>query len=511
MRIIKFVFLLFVLSFYLHPWIPTAMEGTSVPPFEMPDVKAPTFPDRTISISDHGAVGDGDTLNTQAFAKAIAACAEAGGGTVLVPPGIWLSGAIHLRSNVNLHVQKGAVIRFSTNPEDYLPAVFVRWAGFECYNYSPLIYARDCTNIAITGEGKLDGQGEYWWHWEEQQDRVAHKLYDMVLAGVPVEDRVFGNPEDPLRPQFFQPINCKHVYLEDVAFLPGPFWTIQAVYCEHFLARGVSVINDGPNNDGMNMDSSRNVLIEDCFFWTGDDCIALKSGLNEDGWRVGRPTENIEIRNCRMDRGHGGVVIGSEMSGNVRKVYVHDCVFPGAYRGIRLKSTRGRGGVVEDIWIQDIEMSHIKLEAVRINTSYRPWFGSDTGAAPLFRNIHFKNITCDEAKDSVMIVGLPEMYIEGVTFENVSIKAKEGVICKYAEGIDLKNVTIVPEEGPVYQFENVTDSMIRDSQCPEGIETYLEVKGEKSGGIRVQGCDLSQAKEAISLKEGASKESIAIE
>jgi DNA sulfur modification protein DndE len=176
-----------------------------------------------------------------------------------------------------------------------------------------------------------------------------------------------------------------------------------------------------------------------------------------------------------------------------------------------LKSTRGRGGVVEDIWVQDIKMSHIDQEAVQIDTGYRAWFGSDAGAPPLFRNIHFKNITCDGAKFAAVIVGLPEKHIEGVTFENVSIKAKEGMICNYANGIDLKNVTIVPEEGAVLQFENVTDSVIRDSRSPEGVGTYLEVKGEKSKGIRLEGCELSRAKEAVSLNEGASKESIVIE
>jgi polygalacturonase len=209
-----------------------------------------------------------------------------------------------------------------------------------------------------------------------------------------------------------------------------------------------------------------------------------------------------------MERGHGGVVIGSDMSGDVRNVFVHDCDFSGPDRGIRLKSTRGRGGVVEDIWVQDIKMSHIDQEAVRIHTGYRAWFGSDTGAAPLFRNIHFKNITCDGAKYATMIVGLPEKHIEGVTFENVSIKAKEGMICNYANGIDLKNVTIVPEVGPVLQFENVSDSTIRDCRSPEGIETYLEVKGEKSEGIRLESCDLSQARKAVSLQEGASQESV---
>lgn len=500
-----------LLTVCLFPGDGTWSEERVTAPFRMPQLGIPYFPDRTVDIRDHGAVGDGITLNTEAFAKAIAACADAGGGTVLVPPGVWLTGAIHLRSNINLHIEGGAEVRFSTNPEDYLPAVFVRWAGFECYNYSPLIYARDCTNIAITGKGQLDGQGEFWWHWVEEQDRAAHKLYDMVLAEEPVEERMFGNLEDPMRPQFFQPINCTNVLLEGVTFLPGPFWTVQFVYCENVVARGVTIINDGPNNDGINLDSSRNVLVEDCFFWTGDDCIALKSGLNEDGWRVGRPTENIEVRNCRMERGHGGVVIGSDMSGGVRNVYVHDCEFSGPDRGIRLKSTRGRGGVVENIWFQNIKMGLIDQEAVRIHTGYRAWFGSDTGVAPLFRDIHIKNITCDGAKYAAQIIGLPEKYIENVTFENVSIHANQGIICSNANGLDLKNVTVVSEEGPVLQFENVTNSIIQESRCVEGTGTYLQVKGENSRGIQLEGCDLSQAGEAVSLEDGAPEESVIIE
>ncbi|MCB9770077.1 MAG: glycoside hydrolase family 28 protein [Candidatus Omnitrophica bacterium] len=472
------------------------------PPFPMTIPGDPVFPDRTVDIRDCGAVGDGLTLNTQAFARAINGCAEAGGGKVLVPPGIWLTGAIHLRSHVNLHIQEGAEIRFSTDPDDYLPPVFVRWAGFECYNYSPLIYARDCQNIAITGDGCLNGQGPYWWDWAELQDRVAGELYALVLKETPVENRVFGNPEEPLRPQFIQPIDCDNVLIEGISILAGPFWTVHAVYCEDFIARGVKVITDGPNNDGINLDSCKNALVEDCFLWTGDDCVAIKSGLNEDGWRVGRPCENVIVRHCRMERGHGGVVIGSEMSGGVRNIYVHDCEFSGTEIGIRLKSTRGRGGVVENVWCRNLRMGHIEQDAIRIRTDYKAWFGSETGAPPFFRNINMERISCDRAKSAVRILGLPERFIEGVTLKNLSIRSEEGVSVRNAEGIRLEDSSIRPQSGPVVQLESVTDAEIRRFIPSGAEETLLEVLGDKCGGIQIEECDLSTFARPIVGGEG---------
>ena len=237
----------------------------------------------------------------------------ASGGTVIVPRGEWKSGAIHLKSNVKLYLEEGCVIHFSSCMEDYLPPVFTRWEGVECYNYSSLIYAADCENVTICGTGVLDGAGSAWWHWKKLQQNAADRLIRAESQGIVVEERVFATREDALRPSFIQFINCKHVTLEDFTIEDGPQWTIHPVYCEDVVVRGVTVNTKGPNTDGCNPDSCRKVLIEDCTFETGDDCIAINSGMNEDGWRVGRPCEQIEVKNCRFIGGHAAVAIGSGM------------------------------------------------------------------------------------------------------------------------------------------------------------------------------------------------------
>lgn len=480
-------------------------------PFDMPEVKPPAFPDRQVSIEQFGAVADGKTLNTSAIARAIADCAEKGGGRVLVPAGVWLTGAIHLKSNVELHLADGAELRFSTNPADYLPAVFVRWAGFECWNYSPLIYARDCVNIAVTGRGKLEGQGKPWWGWVKEQDRVSRELYEMVVAGIDVRERLFASEKEPLRPQFIQPINCRNVLIEGVTITSGPFWTIQAVYCENVLVRKVTVTNDGPNNDGFNADSCRNVVVEHCTFATGDDSVAIKSGLNEDGWRVGRTSENIVVRHCRMMRGHGGVVIGSDMSGGVRNVFVHDCDFSGSQFGIRLKSSRGRGGIVENVWYRDIDLGDISGQAITIHTDYEAYFGSDQGKAPTFRKIYISDVISRKAAQAVRLSGLPEQLIEDVVFERLILGAKEGMTCSHVKGLRLADVAVTPAAGPVMQVKDSRQVTLQRAVCPRDADPFLRVEGAGSGEIRVMDSDLSLAKKSVELAEGAPADAVAIE
>ena len=414
-------------------------------PFEMPQLTRPAFPSAVYSITEYGAEPGGDTKSTEAINAAITACAEAGGGTVAIPPGTWLTGAIHLKSNVNLHLSQGAVLRFSDDPGDYLPVVFTRWAGFECYNYSPLIYARDCRNIAVTGPGSLDGNGRAWWPWAERQADTAKRMYEgQILKGVPPEERIHGTPEDGLRPQLISPINCSNVLLEGFTITaPGPFWTIDLVYCDRVIVRGVRILTEGgPNTDGLNVDSSTNVLIEHCFFSTGDDCICMKSGMNEDGWRVGKSTENVVVRYNRTARGHGGTVFGSDTSGDIRNVYVHSCVYDGTDVGIRLKSTRGRGGVVEKLWFENIDMKDIRREAIQMTTAYRAWMGTTEGKAPTFRDLTFRHLNVVNAGQAVNIEGLPEALIQGLKFEDISIEAREGFRAEYIERLELENVFV---------------------------------------------------------------------
>ncbi len=434
--------------------------------FEMPALEEPSFPQRVFDIRSYGAERDEETIetcsagtcsaNTQAFARAIQACHEQGGGTVLIPQGTWLSGPIHLRSNVRLHLEKDALVQFSTRFADYLPVVFTRWEGIECYNYSPLIYARDCENIAVTGEGAFDGQGQAWWHWKQLQSEAAKSLYDAQFKDIPVEERVYGTERAALRPQFLQTIHCRKVLVEGVAFHNGPMWTIHPVYCENVLVRNVTVQSTGPNTDGLNPDSCRNVLIEGCTFATGDDCIAINAGMNEDGWRVAKPCENIVIRNCNMREGHGAITIGSGMSGGVRNVYAHDCRVTGGDQGIRLKSMRGRGGIVENVHYENIHMAGLRQEAIVMDMFYASSTAeSMSGAAPIFRHINVKNVTCNNARVAVSLRGLPEQPLEHVVLENLHLTAEHGILCQDVENLTLNNVFARAQQEPLFGCSNV--------------------------------------------------------
>jgi len=432
-------------------------------PFPMPQLARPVFPDRVVSVVEHGAVDEKAVAdvtaavakNTAAFEEAIRACAEAGGGHVLVPAGRWHVGPVHLRSNIDLHLAGGAELVFSNRFADYLPVVLVRVGGIDMWNYSPLVYARDCENIAITGPGKLNGNAKAWWPWKSRETRAG---FEMGAKGVPVEKRVFGTEEAAIRPSFVSFVNCKNVLLEGFTIGSGPNWTIHPVYCENIILRRVHVDTDGPNNDGVDPDSCRNLLIEHCDFETGDDCVVLKSGYNEDGWRVARPTENVVMRDCRSKRGHGGLVVGSEMSGGVRNVYMRDCEFDGTDRAVRIKSRIDRGGVVENVWAENVRARNLKYEVVILNMDY----GSDRNAPPkanppLFRNFHFKNFTADGAPAAVRITGLESKpdAIQAISFENMAIKADTGVSVRYAKDVSFANVRLTIAKGEKF---NVRDS-----------------------------------------------------
>ncbi|MFZ5896554.1 MAG: glycoside hydrolase family 28 protein [Myxococcota bacterium] len=423
-------------------------------PFAMPNLERPRFPPRSVDLRAFGAVADGVTPNTEAFRLAIAELARDGGGSLEVPAGVWLSGPIHLVSNIRLHLQRDARIRFSQNFADYLPPVLTRWEGIEVYNFSPLIYARDAENVAITGEGTLDGQGSAWWPWKQTQKAVAERLYQLAADDVPVEKRVLAQ-EGGLRPSFIQTFGCKNVLVEGVTIQNGPMWTIHPVYSENVIVRRVRVETEGPNNDGCNPDSSRNVLIEDSHFSTGDDCIVIKSGLNEDGWRVGKPSENVVVRRVHGERGHGGVVIGSEMSGGVRNVYAHDCEFVGTDRGLRIKSMRGRGGWVESIYYEGVRHRDIRLQVVEVTSAY----GSSTlvprsQTPPLIRDVSVRNISANAAGRALEIIGLPELPVADVSFEGVSITAREGARCQHCRNVRFHETHIDALVPPRFAIEN---------------------------------------------------------
>ena len=452
----------------------------------MPQLARPAFPDRMVSVIEHGAVdekaagiaagaGDSSSIkavatavakNTAAFEEAIRACAEAGGGHVLVPAGRWHVGPVHLRSNIDLRLAEGAELVFSDRFADYLPVALVRVGGIDMWNYSPLVYARDCENIAITGPGKLNGNAHAWWPWKSRETRAG---FEMGAKGVPVDKRVFGTPEAAIRPSFVSFVNCKNVLLEGFTIGSGPNWTIHPVYCENIILRRVHVSTDGPNNDGVDPDSCRNLLIEHCDFETGDDCVVLKSGYNEDGWRVARPTENVVMRDCRSKRGHGGLVVGSEMSGGVRNVYMRDCEFDGTDRAVRIKSRIDRGGVVENVWAENVRARNLKYEAVILNMDY----GSDRNAPPkanppLFRNFHFKNFTVDGAPAAARIAGLEAKpdAIQNVSFENMTIASTTGVSVRYAKDVSFANVKLTVAKGATYDVRDSSGVTVDGKATP---------------------------------------------
>ena len=417
-------------------------------------IKAPVFPDRDFIITKYGAKPDGVTDATEAIRKAIAECVRAGGGRVVVPEGTFLTGAIHLKSGVNLHVQKGATLKFSTDPAKYLPVVKTRFEGMELMNYSPLVYAYQQENIALTGEGTLDGQAsdENWWFWKgratavpgtQREDREA--LFKQAEDGVPVEQRIYGAGHF-LRPTFVEPYESKNILIEGVTIKNAPFWLIHPTLSSNVTIRGVSVISHGPNNDGVDPESSTDVLIENSTFDNGDDCIAIKSGRNADGRRVNKAAERIVIRNSTMRAGHGGVTIGSEVSGSVRDVFAEKLTMssPELERGLRLKTNATRGGTIENIFARDITIGEVG-SAIDIDMLYEE--GARGGFMPTVRNVRVERMTAKKANYAFFIRGLPNALVRGVsvsdsTFEGVS----KGSLTQSLEDLVLRNVTILPAD-----------------------------------------------------------------
>ncbi|QXD14457.1 glycoside hydrolase family 28 protein [Rhodocaloribacter litoris] len=418
-------------------------------------IRPPRFPDRDVLVTDFGAVPGGTEPATDAFRRAVAACHDAGGGRVVVPPGDFLTGPIHLRSNVNLHLAEGATLRFSTNPEDYLPPVYTRWEGVELMNYSPLIYARGQENVAVTGAGTLDGQADeqHWWPWKGQarygwtegspeQGPARDRLFRMAEDGVPVAERVFGTG-DYLRPSFIEFYDCRNVLIEGVTIVRSPMWLVHPTLCTNVTVRGVTARSHGPNNDGCNPESCTDVLIEDCFFDTGDDCIALKSGRNADGRRVGRPIENVVIRRCTMRDGHGGIVIGSEMSGGARRIFAEACHLdsPNLDRVLRIKTNSVRGGFVEDVYLRDITAGQVADAVIRINFLYEE---GDAGPHdPVVRNIDVRRLTSGQSTYALYLIGYPDapirdVYLADCRFDGV---ARDSVV-EHVEGLVLDEVFI---------------------------------------------------------------------
>lgn len=415
----------------------------------------PTFDNREVKVTAFINQDNNVDFN-QALHRAMAHLAELGGGKVVVPQGKWLSqGPIHLRSNINLHLERGAVITFSTDPEHYKPYVFTRWEGMELMGFSPLIYAFEQKNIAVTGEGTLDGAAaaDNWWPWKgkwktadwgdhatQNQKYTRNALMQMVEKETPVRERVFE--QNYLRPPFIQPYRCDNVLIEGITILRSPFWLINPVLCQNVTVSQVHCESFGPNSDGCDPESCTNVLIERCTFDTGDDCIAIKSGRNADGRRVNVPCSNIVIEHCEMKAGHGGVVIGSEISGGVSNLYAHHCKMssPDLDRGIRIKTNSIRGGHLKNLNYRHITIGTVK-DAVVVNFFYEE---GDAGRfPPKLEDITIEHMQVDAAERAFVLRGYDHTPISDLTLNNITISnASEKSVVENVSSLSLNNVMI---------------------------------------------------------------------
>jgi len=409
---------------------------------------APKFPRREFLITNYGAAGNGVADCTKAFQEAIDECNRAGGAKVVVPAGTFLTGAIHLKSNVNLCVEKNALIRFSINPKHYLPDVFSRYEGTEVMNYSPFIYAFDQTNIALTGEGTLDGQGSraIWYHWKSSDD--PRKLVEMAARGIPLAQRVFGDGRH-LRPNFIEPFRCRNVLIEGVHIVDSPMWVMNPVYCTNVIVQNVTVDTRGPNTDGCDPDSCANVLVKNCNFSDGDDCIAIKSGRDHDGQKVNIPCQNIVIQNCHFKAGHGGIAIGSETSGGVQNVFAEGCHFdsPDLEMALRFKSNPARGGYIQNVYVRDcaVKLAQIGIE---ITAKYASSGAMEGTSIPVIRNIDIRHCAFAElTKRPIFIEGWsPSNQITDITIAH----------CRFLHAAEESFVTnalrvLLPDDGGLEQ------------------------------------------------------------
>lgn len=487
-------------------------------PFEMNVIKPATFPNRNVSIIDYGAVGDGMTDNSKAINQAIKDVSAQGGGTVTIPAGIWKSGPIQLLDNINLHAESNALVIFDPNPKLY-PIIETSFEGLNTRRATSPIHARNANNIAITGKGVFDGSGDAW-RFVKKGKMTESQWSALVASGgilndkgdtwYPSEESMKGhNVSDAfnvppnlttdaeweaihhwLRPVMVSFIKCKDIRLDGVTFRNSPAWCIHPLSCENIVVENIKVFNPwySQNGDGLDIESCKNALIINNLFDVGDDAICIKSGKDKDGRERNEPCENLIIRNNTVLHGHGGFVVGSEMSGGVKNIYVADCLFLGTDVGLRFKSTRGRGGVVENIWIENINMVNIPTEPLLFDLFYsgksavedleegraidneHPPVSEET---PSFRQIHIKNVTCDGARRAMFFNGLPEMKIKDIYVENVIISSKFGAELIQTDGVSLKNVKVFPEKGPKISIKYSNNIAIDGKSYPDSDKDAL--------------------------------------
>jgi polygalacturonase len=524
----------------------------------MPVVQKPVFKKDTINIATRGALPDGYTLNTSVINKAIQDLSKRGGGVVLVPSGLWLTGPVVLQSNINLHLAVGATLLFTADKSQY-PLVEANWEGLpQMRNQSP-ISATNATNIAITGKGIIDGNGDGW--RQVKKDKLTESQWKKLVAsgGVLSDDKkswfpseqfkkanalpanpgalapgrdmaYFESIKDFLRPNLVLLTNCKKVLLEGVIFQNSPAWCLHPLMSEHITVRNVFVKNPwyAQNGDGIDLESCKNVLIENSVFDVGDDALCMKSGRDAEGRKRAMPTENVIIRGCTVYASHGGFVIGSEMSGGARNIWVSNCSFIGSDIGLRFKTTRGRGGVVENIFIKDIYMKDIPGEAILFDMYYAakdpiPLAGEERAlpkvefkpvdeTTPVFKNFHISNVYCSGAEKGIFVRGLPEMPVQNIVLENMVIQAKKGMDIQEANGITFRNIHIESKDtDPVVDIIQSRNLVFEKIKYTTGAALLFRVSGERCENISIKGTDSAGCKEQIKYELGATNKAIAVQ
>ncbi|HWK03141.1 MAG TPA: glycoside hydrolase family 28 protein [Puia sp.] len=523
----------------------------------LPVIESPVFKKDTFTIAAYGAIPDGITLNTIAINKAIDDCSRRGGGVVLVPAGYWLTGPIVLRSGVNFHIDRAAILQFTADPDQY-PIIAGNWEGHPAARCQSPLSGTDLENIAVTGTGVIDGNGDAW-RWIAK-DRLTEGEWKKRVAsgGVLTEDgktwfpsakslkgyrtkeagvlkpgmslQSFEDIRDFLRPNLLVLTNCKKVLLDGPSFQNSPAWCLHTLLCEQLTIHDVHVRNPwyAANGDGIDIESCKNVLLENSTFDAGDDGICIKSGRDEDGRKRGRPTENVIVRDNIVYRAHGGFVIGSEMSGGARNIFVYNCSFQGTDIGLRFKTVRGRGGVVEKIYVKNISMKDIVHQAIFLDMYYfakppsiaetyagtaPPLVPPVTEATPQFRDIHISHIVCDGAEEGIFVRGLPEMSIKDIYLDNMVLKAAKGAELTAAKGITMKNIRLVTTAGPtpVIYIENSSDLLFDNIQYNPGAATVFSINGDKCSSIRVEHTDTTGASHPVTFNYGAIERMLKIE
>jgi polygalacturonase len=542
-------YLCFLFCFYC---LNASAQATDYSWNNLPQITQPVFKTDTFNIIKYGAKSDGIFLNTQSINNAINACSADGGGVVNIPKGFWLTGPLVLKSNVNLHLDQSALLQFTGDKSKY-PLVEGNYEGHPSPRNQSPISGTDLVNIAITGKGIIDGNGDVW--RAMGKDYVTEREWAALIAsggivngktwfpsqsylkGFNTKDAITLQPgkslkdyesmKDFYRPNMVVLTNCKKILLQNATFQNSPAWCLHTLLCEDLTLQDVKVHNpwNAQNGDGIDVESCRNVLIEGSTFDVGDDGICVKSGRDEDGRKRGKPTENMIVRNNIVYRAHGGFVIGSEMSGGAKNIFVSDCSFIGTDIGLRFKTTRGRGGIVEKIYIKNINMKSILGSAILFDMYYggksvREGDGNANGdtrrftmneGTPQFKDFYVSNVVCDGAASGLLIRGLPEQAIKNIQLENVILKTVNGIEIVEANNISLKNVTIINKAtNPVFDISNSDHIKLDGIKYKEHTELLFAITGARSWQIEVTHTNITQAKNKAIFKEGANEKSLTI-